>query len=199
MSKAMQILTPGEIDDLLQWLRTGKGHYVEQHDYARNLLITLLMLDAGLRVGEVVKLKVYDLYFGDHAVATLIVRAAIAKRGIERTIPMSERLQLTCETMHQQNHYWKNAKCTDWAFCNYNTGRHITERCIQMMIAGASMQAFMRRIHPHVLRHTFATRLMQKTNIRVVQQLLGHASISSTQIYTHPNSKDLSEAINAIS
>lgn len=46
-----------------------------------------------------------------------------------------------------------------------------------------------------MLRHTFATRLMQKTNIRVVQQLLGHKSLSSTQVYTHPNADDLQKAI----
>ncbi|GAH96402.1 unnamed protein product, partial [marine sediment metagenome] len=55
-----------------------------------------------------------------------------------------------------------------------------------------------REIHPHILRHTFATRLMSKTSMRVVQELLGHKNLSSTQIYTHPNNADLQEAIDSL-
>lgn len=199
MSKALQILTPHECQIFLQWHRIGRGPYIDTITLHRDFLIILLMLDAGLRVGEVVKLKVYDLYFGDHSVTSLIVRPEVAKRGVERLIPMSERLQICTENFHRINHFWQNAKVESWAFNNPVTGCHITPRTIQLMVAKSSEKALGRKIHPHMLRHTFATRLMQRSNIRVVQQLLGHASISSTQIYTHPNSQDLTEAINAIS
>lgn len=49
--------------------------------------------------------------------------------------------------------------------------------------------------HPHSLRHTFATRLMRHTSIRVVQELLGHKSLQSTQIYTHPSAEDKNKAV----
>jgi integrase/recombinase XerC len=49
-----------------------------------------------------------------------------------------------------------------------------------------------------MLRHTFATNLMRTTNARVVQQLLGHKNLSSTQIYTHPNQQDLKKAIDSL-
>jgi len=199
MPKAMQILTPEECQKLLNWIAIGRRRYLDTKTNTRDLLITLLMLDAGLRVGEVVQLKVHDLFFGEHPVQTLIVRGAIAKRGIERSIPMSERLQVATQSMHHQHYYFRTAKCTDYAFYRTQADKHLSIRCVQLMLKSAAHHSLGRKIHPHILRHTFATRLMQKTNIRVVQQLLGHASLSSTQIYTHPNSTDLSEAIKAIS
>ncbi len=195
----MQILEPAEASRLLTWLIETRTPYVHPRILHRDYLITLLMLDAGLRVGEVVQLKVYDLFFGDHPVQTLIIRKEIAKRGIERLIPMSERLQKATFQMYNVNRNWRKAQCNHFAFAARLLTRHITIRCVQLMIKSASHHAIGRHIHPHVLRHTFATRLMQKTSIRVVQKLLGHASLSSTQIYTHPNSTDLSEAIKAIS
>jgi len=199
MSKALQILTPGECQKLIEWISVGRHRYLDTKTNTRDLLITLLMLDAGLRVGEVVQLKVHDLFFGDHPVQTLIVRTAIAKRGVERAIPMTDRLQATVLLMYAQHYYWRTAKCTDFAFCKKQFSKHLSIRCVQLMMKSAGWLSIGRKIHPHILRHTFATRLMQKTNIRVVQQLLGHASLSSTQIYTHPNSTDLNDAIKAIS
>jgi len=199
MSKAMQILTPEECHKLIAWIAIGRKRYLDTKTNTRDLLITLLMLDAGLRVGEVVQLKVHDLFFGDHPVQTLIVRSAIAKRGVERSIPMSERLQIAIQSMYHQHYFWRTAKCTDYAFCRKQFDKHLSIRCVQLMMSSAGWLSIGRKIHPHILRHTFATRLMQKTNIRVVQQLLGHASLSSTQIYTHPNSTDLNDAIKAIS
>ena len=84
------------------------------------------------------------------------------------------------------------------SFYATDTQRPITTRQVERIILTASMKALNRPIHPHVLRHTFASRLMKRTNIRVVQQLLGHTSITSTQIYTHPDSDDLQKAINDI-
>ncbi|GAH69734.1 unnamed protein product, partial [marine sediment metagenome] len=52
--------------------------------------------------------------------------------------------------------------------------------------------------HPHMLRHTFASKLMRVTSMRTVQELLGHSSITSTQIYTHPNEDDKKKAIKGL-
>jgi len=195
MSNVLMTLNPTECEQLLKWMNEGRAKYVSKKRIVRDYLITLLMLDAGLRVGEAVKLKVYDLFFGKSPVLALIVRSEIAKRHVERSIPMSERLRSTIAAMYSLNRSWQHAQCTDWAFKMDGSERPLTTRTVQIIIKAASRRAIDRPIHPHVLRHTFATRLMQKTNIRVVQKLLGHASLVTTQIYTHPNSQDLSNAI----
>jgi len=60
------------------------------------------------------------------------------------------------------------------------------------------MKALGFKVHPHMLRHTFGTNLLRVSDIRVVQSLLGHASISTTQIYTHPNTADQKKAIDKL-
>jgi len=81
------------------------------------------------------------------------------------------------------------------AFYSVQPGQPLSERHVQRIISSASVKAFGRSINPHVLRHTFGTRLMRVTDMRTVQELLGHKSLASTQIYTHPNEQDKHKAI----
>jgi len=198
MTKTIQTLTPTECQKLLAYICPVNYPGLMFPRTCRNLTMILLMLDAGLRVGELVQLRVSDLYLQGSPVTTLCVRAEISKTKVERNIPISYRLMnsiVVCE----ENCWRLPQHCGNgFAFKLCHKRNPITIRQVQRILARASLSAIGRKIHPHILRHTFATRLMAKTNIRVVQQLLGHKSITSTQIYTHPNSTDLREAINAI-
>jgi len=198
MSKTPKTITTEESIKLLHTLlntsHEGNVGWYGMRDY----IIALLMLDAGMRVGELVQLLVTDLYFGDHPCYNIIIKAKIAKLHKERIVPMSERLKDAVDKYHHLNFMWKDPKPDTFAFQAFGYKGHISIRRVQQIIKGASMRSFGREIHPHVLRHTFATRLMAKTNIRVVQSLLGHSNLSSTQIYTHPNMDDLTTAINNI-
>jgi len=73
--------------------------------------------------------------------------------------------------------------------------RPLTTRQVERIIRTAALKSIGRPVHPHVLRHTFASKLMSVCNERIVQELLGHQSITSTQIYTHPNEDDKKKAI----
>lgn len=161
----------------------------------RNKLIFLLMLDAGLRVGEVCHLRKENLILKETFCQAVTVPEEISKTHQRRIIPTTERLRISIMTM--QNNWWVPLKVLPdaYAFFVSNPLNPITERQIQRMVNYVTTQAIRRPCHPHVLRHTFGTRLMRQAPMRVVQELLGHKRLSSTQMYTHPNTEDLKNAI----
>lgn len=188
-------LTGSECFLLLEEIKKHSKSPTNAFKALRNYTMTLLMLDAGLRVGEVVKLKKNCVIFAGQVATSIVITSDISKTHTERTIPMSARLISTLDVFSQ---YWPTlAAPGDRVFCFTKTilGQPLTVRQVQRIIRHASLTAFGRAVHPHTLRHTFATRVMKRTNARVVQQLLGHTQLSSTQIYTHPDLQDLSDAI----
>lgn len=195
---ATHILTPEECDKLLTSLIREEPSHKRTNKGLRDYTMALLMLDAGLRVSEVSKLLVTDLIVEGQSVTNLRVSKEIAKLHRERIVPISARLKQAIQ------HMWKFVWSHDhpgrvlFAFSSTSTSVPLSPRQIQRIIKAAAIQSIGRPTHPHALRHTFATRLMRTTNIRIVQKLLGHASIQSTQIYTHPNSEDLTQAIKSL-
>lgn len=199
MSRPPETLTIEESEGLLEqlYLVTIAGWSAWKN--LRNYTMALLMLDAGLRVGELVRLTVKQLIIGTEPVSALDVGEGLAEKKCERIVPCSVRLSDALKKMWDV--LWSvRPECHNlYAFFDSDARKHITARQVQRIIGAASVRAFGRCIHPHILRHTFATRLMRVTNERVVQQLLGHKHITSTQIYTHPNSDDCKKAIDSIS
>lgn len=165
----------------------------------RNHLIGILFLDTGIRVGELVMLKIQDLIIAGDPVEQLRIRAEIAKTGDERLIPVSERLNKAIYSVNQT--IWSHTSCSPLSPAFYtNMPEHpLTIRQVQRIIAQASLKSFGRKVHPHQLRHTFASAMLKVTNLRVVQQLLGHATVTSTQIYTHPDAEDRVNGIKKLS
>jgi integrase/recombinase XerC len=168
------------------------------HSHFRDRCIILLMLDAGLRVGEAVRLCVSDLFTMGAPVGLLVVRAEIAKTKHERSIPVSIRLSDAINVMWLEVWQRWHLEPGTLAFQGMKKGKAISACQVRNITRDAGLVSIGRSVHPHTLRHTFATRLMRKCNIRVVQQLLGHASLLSTQVYTHPNNQDLQLAIDSL-
>lgn len=198
MSKVIRTLSTSEQAVFLGFLENPIWRQHQPRHIVRNYLMAMLMLDTGIRVGELVKLLIDDLYFGDHPVETLIVRAEIAKTKVERCIPVSERLKHLIFKHHNSQQTWRGVFGNYPAFWAYSPRVPLTTRQVQRIIQFAGIHSIGRPVTPHQLRHTFATRLMEKTNIRVVQALLGHKSLQSTQIYTHPNNQHLKQAIDSL-
>lgn len=193
--KRVNCLTSEQLDGLLSYLLVYTKADTHAFRYRRYYVMTLLMCDAGLRIGEVRQLAFSDLYYNDVPVANIIVRAEIAKGGRSRSIPVSPRLQnALLYTLGILKHS-QGDKVPDYAFRRFGKSNTITARAYQFFLANAAMASIGFHISPHTLRHTFADRLRQVTDIRTVQVLLGHKNLSSTQIYTHPNDRDKSEAI----
>lgn len=198
MPKTVQTLTPEQSSKLIDWFIAQRDVRGCELHCERNALMVLLMLDAGLRVGELVKLKVSDVWFNNQPALALEIQADTTKTRTARTIPSTERTRLAT-LMYSKSRY----RCVfeqpgRFLFGALDDTKHITTRQVERIIRSAGQAALGIRVHPHMLRHTFATRLMQKTNIRIVQTLLGHASLQSTQIYTHPNNQDLRKAIDSM-
>lgn len=198
MNKTMKILTDAECDMLLTALQKPFDESPPRTKYIRNYLIALLMLDAGLRVGEVVSLRVGDLWVMDSPVGMISVVTEKQKFKNTRHIPVTIRLNNAIAEYAERDWTLHNHPPAWFAFRRNFNNSSISCRQVERFIRKAALASLHRPVHPHILRHTFATRLMTKCSIRVVQQLLGHASISSTQVYTHPNSQDLQTAIDTL-
>jgi len=198
MTTAPRCLNAEETYKIIDWLATERALMPNVHRCLRDTCMVLLMLDAGLRVGELNKLNIIDLWQFDQPVDALFVRAEISKSKRDRTIPLSARVLKSIENLHDK--IWRHVEMTvaTPAFWYGLQMARLSIRQTQRIVNDIGTLAIKRRLTPHMLRHTFATRLMRTTNVRVVQSLLGHTSLSSTQIYTHPDSDDLKKAITGL-
>ncbi len=196
--KKPETLSQNESERVLIHLRGDEIERKKGWKHRRNYCLAVIMLDSGLRVGEVCKLRICDLIFQGQPVNVIDCRSGIAEKGCNRIVPVSNRIKEALDDMNRR--LWAGFGDTTelYAFYDRDPWRHITERQIQRIMYEAGKASINRNINPHIFRHTFATRLMRITNIRVVQQLLGHKHIASTQVYTHPAADDLTAAINAL-
>lgn len=143
----------------------------------KSKLMLSLLYACGFRVSELVNLKINDLNFDeDHGFVRL------GKGGKDRVfnIPLFLKHDLLSQAEKQKG------KGFEYLFTTRN-GKKLTERNIQKIVKTAAKAAGIEKeVSPHKLRHSFATHLLENgTDIRMIQKLLGHSSISTTEIYTH--------------
>lgn len=153
---------------------------------ARDRAVILLMLLAGLRLTEVSRLCRRDVDLSSQSVRVE------GKGDKERVIPLHSDVVDALKT-------WLKAHPRlpgDALFPGYK-GSGLQRRAIESLVARAGEKAGLsKKVTPHMLRHTFATRLLRSgANLRQVQELMGHASVATTQIYTHITSAELIEVI----
>jgi integrase/recombinase XerD len=148
----------------------------------KHRLMAFLLYSSGIRVGELVRLRVFDL----DAERNLV--------HVRRGKGAKDRYTLYSDAAAQAvERYIAFAEPGDWLFEGARKGRPISARSVQKVIAAAGRRAgIRRRVTPHTLRHSFATHLLEQgVDVRYIQELLGHASPTTTQIYTHVTSRDL--------
>jgi len=196
--KAPKTITESEITTISNFLLKLRESKKRRFKHTRDYCIFCFLLEAGLRVSECSKLMLKHIYFGSILSESIVVTPEISKNGNKRTIPISDTLK---EAILSMSLYWFDTNLplySTYCFTDRPHGDKLTTRQIQRIISNAALLSIGRTINPHMLRHTFASRLMKITNIRVVQELLGHANIQTTQIYTHPDEQDKSQAIKSI-
>lgn len=139
---------------------------------------TLLMViySAGLRPSEAVHLQLADIDSG-----RMMIRVDQGKGRKDRYVMLSERLLLTLRR------YWREYQPTLWLFPGQDPSCPLTRGSLEKLFTRAKKKAGIQKpVTPHSLRHSFATHLLERgVNIRVIQRLLGHRSLRSTEIYTH--------------
>ena len=164
----------------------------------RERVIFCLFLFGGLRVGELVGLNVDDVIHGQAIVSTLAVRNGHGNNGQIRYIPLNDQTRKAIAAWLEERGIGPAKFAgTEPLIISAKQKIRIQSRDVQRIVARYARSCLRRPVNPHMLRHTFATRLMKVVNIRVVQQLLGHRSLNSTQVYTHPSNEDCEAAISA--
>lgn len=180
-----EVLTTEEVDRLEQAIDLSKW------EGQRNKAIIEVLFSCGLRVSELVNLKMSALYLDEQFVRIT------GKGNKERLVPISE-------NAIKQLKYWfidrshMNIKPgeEDYVFLN-RRGAHLTRTMILIIIKRLGAEAGIQKtISPHTLRHSFATALLEGgADLRAIQSMLGHESIGTTEIYTHIDTHTLREEI----
>jgi integrase/recombinase XerD len=184
-----KVLTREEMDRLIA-AAAGDGAAAG----ARLAAMVELAYAAGLRVSELTSLTLAALA-GDPAY--LIVKG---KGGKERLAPLGEaaRTAVKAYLPHRPSFVTRGGKASPWLFPSRGAGGRLTGRRFAQLLEKAAILAGLdpARVSPHVLRHAFATHLLEGgADLRVVQTLLGHADIATTQIYTHVAQDRLAEVV----
>jgi integrase/recombinase XerD len=178
-----EVLTPEEIDLLFKQPNsaTYKG--------ARNKAILELLYASGLRVSELCQLNLYDV---DDAYVRIK-----GKGGKERLVPVGKQAIMALD--HYLAHRHDPVQNQDQPLFVARGSKRIDRVTIWGMIKSYAKEAgIQKNISPHTLRHSFATHLLDNgADLRVIQEMLGHANISSTDRYTHVSRSHLHEAFNA--
>ena len=148
----------------------------------KHVAILAVTYSAGLRVSEVVRLHPEDL---DRDRRLIRVRAGKGRKD-RYTLLSGAALALV-------DAYLEGVSPGRWLFPGARPRRHITSRSVQKVTAAARRRAGISKpLTPHILRHSFATHLLENgTDVRVIQELLGHSSVRTTEIYTHVSRRHL--------
>ncbi len=157
-----------------------------------------LMLEAGLRISEVQALRWYDLIYKEQVKHVLRLNGDMTKNNIAREIPINARLHAAIAVSFNKAMHAYGLDHSHYVTQTERKHAQISTRTIQRTIKQIGRTAVDMNLTPHMLRHTFATRLARVTDIRTVQDTLGHARVSTTQIYTHPNIDDKTKALNSV-
>lgn len=148
-----------------------------------------MLMYSGLRVGEVVRLKPEGI---DANRKLIHIRASKGRE--DRYTLLSD---VALQTLRE---YWKKQKLGKWLFPRWNKEKHITTRTVQKIFQNACKKAGIKKnVSVHSLRHSFATHLLESgIDLRYIQELLGHKSSKTTEIYTHVSTKNLSAIKNPL-
>lgn len=180
------ILSFDEIDAMLKQIDLSQKHG------QRNKTIIELLYACGLRVSELISLKISQIYFTDGFLKV------VGKGDKERLIPIgNQTLKLIRNYLDEQRVLLQPSRLHSDTLFLSDRGKGLSRQMVFIIIKTMAEKAGIRKtISPHTFRHSFATHLLEGgADLRAVQQMLGHVSITTTEIYTHIDREYLRETI----
>ena len=184
--KLPEVLEMNEIDALLAAIDLSKP------EGARNHAMIETLYSCGLRVSELIGLRFADLYFDEGFIRV------IGKGNKERLVPVSAQVEQEIRAYQQEDRSQLQIQAGHEQFVFLNRrGAQLTRVMVFTIIKQLAAQiGLQKNISPHTFRHSFATHLIEGgANLRAVQEMLGHESITTTEIYTHLDQRFLRKAI----
>lgn len=179
-----EVLSIFEVDEIL------KQPAISTHLGIRDRAILETLYATGIRVSELVNLKQSNLMFDDGLISVF------GKGSKERIVPIGRSARKWIEEYQKQAriHLARGSKSQNYLFLNVRgtkLTRDMIRKLVEKYVTAAGIQ---KNVHPHTFRHSFATHLLEGgADLRAVQEMLGHADISTTQIYTHIDREYLKE------
>ena len=173
-----------DVDQIKSLLEAGTNSTIE----IRDLAMFELFYSSGIRLSELAQLNLTDIDLTDKS---LMVRSG--KGGKSRMLPIGSKAVVAINTWLE--HRIKSATSTETALFISTRGTRLGQRSIELRLKQwCKKKGIAENIHPHMLRHSFATHLLESSqDLRAVQELLGHSNISTTQIYTHLDFQHLAD------
>tara|TARA_R110002072_G_scaffold33696_22_gene101918 strand:+ start:1261 stop:2160 length:900 start_codon:yes stop_codon:yes gene_type:complete len=184
--KLPDTLSEDEINELINAIDLSKT----QGERNRTILET--MYSCGLRVSEVITLRISDLFFDEGFIRV------VGKGNKERFVPIHYRAQkyILSYSKDIRSHLKIEKKFEDTLFLN-RRGKGLSRQMIFMILKDLAIQINLnKKISPHTLRHSFATHLLKNgADLRAIQQMLGHESITTTEVYVHLDNSFLKSVV----
>lgn len=174
------------------------GSPYRRAQWARDALAIWLMGHAGLRIGELARLPWTSLYGDGGVTGACVLSAPVAKGNHPRTVPLDT---FTLGAIERARSSLRDMDRDGGGYRVWGVGwewRPGGVRRIRDVVGAFGCAAGLREIRPHELRHTYATRLARRARLHVVQQLLGHRSLASTQRYLDVTWADKADAVSAL-
>ncbi len=182
--KARPLPATLDVDQISSLLDRKADSPLEQRDLA----MWEIIYSSGLRLSELASLDLFDIDLSDRT-----IKVEKGKGGKSRIIPIGKQAILALQRWLKERP--KIAKPAESALFLSNRGQRLSTRSIQTRLSRWQIkQGQPQHVHPHMLRHSFASHLLESSSdLRAVQELLGHSNISTTQIYTHLDFQHLAD------
>lgn len=183
--KLPRVLSMEDVDKLINTPDCSKPQGVRDH------ALLEILYGTGMRVSELIDLDLDDIHLSMGFVRVF------GKGGKERIVPLGNKAIEACTQYvnEARPRFTSNKQSpTDALFVNMRGGRLSRQGCWKLLKGHALKANIQKKLTPHILRHSFATHLIENgADLRAVQEMLGHADISTTQIYTHVSRSRLKE------